>query len=166
VGSRSMDQTLPDRYSGSSTKLPPGQLPPHVARRAVPYALWLPAAVHGGLRACCPAVVALPGAQADAGDRRPPDPHATGVADRMTAAFLQRRPAMPLIIAVAVLGGWAFGLLQETQDQGLVYWWSFVVLAMALGAAACLLPVGRDPRFVLALRAVPPLIAAVLALAL
>src|SRR2546421_273158 len=84
----------------------------------------------------------------------------------MTAAFLQRRPAMPLIIAVAVLGGWAFGLLQETQDQGLVYWWSFVVLAMALGAAACLLPVGRDPRFVLALRAVPPLIAAVLALAL
>jgi len=75
-----------------------------------------------------------------------------------------RGPSIALLVLAALLGGWTFGILQETQDQSLVFFAGFLALAMALAALVSVLRPGGDAGFRQALKAVPLLVAAVLAL--
>jgi hypothetical protein len=83
----------------------------------------------------------------------------------MNTPFFTRKPSLVLLLAVALVGGLAFGVLQETQEQGMIFW-LFVVTAMALAAMSAVAGPGNDARFRAALKTVPLLIVAVLALSL
>jgi hypothetical protein len=80
----------------------------------------------------------------------------------MTSLMSARVPLIALL-SVSLLGGLIFGIIQETQDEVLLFW-GFVVVAMALAALSAAAGPGRDARFKAALKTVPLLIVAVLAL--
>jgi hypothetical protein len=82
----------------------------------------------------------------------------------MTSLMSARVP-LAALLSISLLGGIAFGVIQETQNQ-VVLFWGFVVVAMALAAVSVAAGPGRDARFPAALKAVPLLIVAVLALTL
>jgi hypothetical protein len=83
----------------------------------------------------------------------------------MTVFDSARIPTWRVLVPVALVGGLAFGVLQETQNQSLLFW-CFIVLAMALAATSTAIGPGNDATFRAALKAVPLLIVAVLALSL
>jgi hypothetical protein len=74
-----------------------------------------------------------------------------------------RVPALKVLLGVSLIGGLVFGVIQETQGQALLFW-SFVVLSMCLAAAAAAFGPGKDATFRAALKTVPLLVVAVLAL--
>jgi hypothetical protein len=83
----------------------------------------------------------------------------------VTAVPPARTPPLPVLITVAIVGGLSFGILQETQDMSILFW-AFVAIAMALAAASAVIRPGNDAKFLTALKTVPLLILAVLALTL
>jgi hypothetical protein len=87
----------------------------------------------------------------------------TGVQEKSLDAA--RIPVLKLAFAGALVGGLVFGVIQETQHQGILFW-CFVVVAMALAAASVAIGPGQEAKFRSALKAVPLLIVALLALSL
>ena len=93
------------------------------------------------------------------------DAAADATAHETPTPYSSRLPSPRILLGLSMIGGLVFGVVQETQGQAALFW-LFVVLATCLAAAAAAVGPGRQAKFRTALKAVPLLVVAVLALSL
>jgi len=75
-------------------------------------------------------------------------------------------PAALLLVVAALVVGWSYGFLEETQGFGMIAWWVFISTAVIGGAGGVAYGNRHSEGFRHALKALPVLVAALVGLAL